>query len=62
MTSFIFVWMMVIGGGDSRGRTVGPFESEAACEQARVTFNQRSGLIREAGMCARVVLTTKEQK
>lgn len=61
MTNFIFVWLLVVGGGgESRGRTVGPFESEAACERVRLELNQRAGLVREAGLCARVIF--KEQK
>ena len=55
MTATLFVWMLIITGGDAKGRMVGPFESETYCEQIRLVFNQRAGSVRDAGVCAKVL-------
>jgi len=55
MTTVVLVWMLVMTGGESKGRMIGPFQSEAACEKVRLVFNHRAGVVRDAGVCAEVM-------
>jgi hypothetical protein len=51
-----YVWILVILiNVDNAGRTVGPFESEAACEQAVARMRQVWQTPQRFGACVKVL-------